>query len=139
MKKIISASILGLMLTTSAFAADNYSFEPVEISAPAGNTVSPAPATTTVGNPVKAPATNTPTNVDTLQSESFQNALMQLDSAQVDMRDKLLEYKNQFAEIDAQYVKYKTERANMKKTISQTEKKIKNIDRYKKSIRKEMI
>ena len=135
MKKIVALCMVSMMMSSLAMAED-FTFEPVEISAPK--------STTTSGNVVTAQEEDaqvikSSSSLGGAQTERFQNALLELDSVQVDMRDKLLEYKNQFAEIDAQYNKYKTERKNMKKLISDTEKKIKNIDKYKNNIRKDMI
>ena len=134
MKKIIIAGLISLMAVSYA-AADEYTFEPVELS------TTPASANSNV---VSAQDSDVQTikslsAVSEKNSERFQNALLELDSVQVDMRDKLLEYKNQYAEIDAQYNKYKTERASMKKVIKQTEKRINNIDKRKQQIRKDMM
>ena len=135
MKKFISATILSMMIGTCAMA-DEFKFEPVEISS------TPA-ATTSTGvvseqdkdlQAIKALSQLSDTN-----NERFQNALLELDSVQVDMRDKLLEYKTQYAELDAQYNKYKAERKAMKQVVKQTEKRINNIDKRKKAIRKDML
>ena len=132
MKKIISLSLISLMVAGVSMA-DEFTFEPVEIS---------TPTTTSTQNVVNVQDKD----VQTLKTisgiedvnEKFQNALLELDSVQVEMRDKLLEYKNEYTELNAQYNKYKTERKNMAKLIRQTEKKINNIDRNKKNIRKDM-
>ena len=50
--------------------------------------------------------------------------------------NKLLNYKNSYAEIDARYNTVKTERKAAKKQIKYAEKKIKNLDNAKKKIRK---
>ena len=134
MKKFLTASLLSLM-TISFAIADEYTFEPVEI------TTTPTSASSTV---VSAQDNDVQTikslsAVSEQNSERFQNALLELDSVQVDMRDKLLDYKSRYAELDAQYNKYKAERAEMKKVIKQTEKRINNIDKRKKQIRKDML
>lgn len=43
-------------------------------------------------------------------NENLQNAILQLDNAQVDVRNQLLDCKTKFAEIDAQYRTIKQER-----------------------------
>lgn len=135
MKKIISLGIMSLMFTGIAMA-DEFTFEPVEISS--------TPAASGSKNVVSAQERDVQTikalsDLSEANNERFQNALLELDSVQVDMRDKLLEYKTQYAEIDAQFQKYKAERTAMKKVIKQTEKRINNIDKRKKAIRKDMI
>ena len=135
MKKIISLGIMSLMFAGIAMA-DEFTFEPVEIS----NTPAASGSKTVVSaqerdvQNIKALS-----DLSEANNERFQNALLELDSVQVDMRDKLLEYKTQYAEIDAQFQKYKAERTAMKKVIKQTEKRINNIDKRKKAIRKDMI
>ena len=133
MKKAISVGLLSLMITTGAMA-DEFTFEPVEISTPAQKS---SQQIVNVQDKDAQFVKNLSAANDA-NNERFQNALLELDSVQVDMRDKLLEYKSQYAEIDAQYNKYKTERKNMKKMIRQAEKKINNIDKYKKNIRNDM-
>ncbi|MBQ7449885.1 hypothetical protein IJS77_00580 [bacterium] len=135
MKKLLLTGLLSIM-TTSFVMADEYTFEPVEIST--------TPTTTSSSTVVSEQENDIQTikglsAISEQNSERFQNALLELDSVQVDLRDKLLDYKNQYAELDAQYNKYKTERAAMKKIVKQTEKRINNIDKRKKQIRKDMI
>ena len=134
MKKILSITLLSIFVSSFAMA-DEFTFEPVEIS---------TTPTTTSSNVVSeqdkdVQAIKSLSEVSDINNERFQNALLELDSVQVDMRDKLLDYRNQYAEIDAQYNKYKAERAAMKKVIAQTEKRINNIDKRKKAIRKDML
>ena len=66
----------------------------------------------------------------------MQSAILQIDNAEVEVRNKLLNYKNSYAEIDARYNAAKVERKNAKKQIKQAEKKIKNLDKAKNKIRK---
>lgn len=133
MKKIITIGLISMLIGGAALA-EEFTFEPVEISAPANT------ATQNVVN-VQDKDANVLKNISEVSNannERFQNALLELDSVQIDLRDKLLEYKSQYEEIDAQYNKYKTERDNMRKIIREAEKKINNIERHKKSIRKDM-
>ena len=135
MKKIVSLGIMSLMFAGVAMA-DEFTFEPVEISKTptASGSQSVVSAQERDVQTIKALS-----DLSEANNERFQNALLELDSVQVDMRDKLLEYKTQYAEIDAQFQKYKAERTAMKKVIKQTEKRINNIDKRKKAIRKDMI
>ena len=135
MKKVLLTGLIAVM--TASFAmADEFTFEPVEIT-----TTPAATSTQTVVSEQESDvqAIKGLSVVSEQNSERFQNALLELDSVQVDLRDKLLEYKNQYAELDAQYNKYKEERAAMKKVVKETEKRINNIDKRKKQIRKDMM
>lgn len=101
-------------------------------------------------NAVKAPATTTSRTVSGVQAKStdlldpaqvtggtnMQNAILQIDNAQVEVRNNLLNYKAKYSEIDAKYNTTKAERAAMRKQIRQAEKKIKNLDKAKNTIRK---
>lgn len=101
-------------------------------------------------NAVKAPATTTSRTVSGVQAKStdlldpaqvtggtkMQTAITEIDRAQMEVRNNLLNYKAKYAEIDSKYQATKTERAAMRKQVRQAEKKIKNLDKAKKSIRK---
>lgn len=66
----------------------------------------------------------------------MQNAILQIDNAQVEVRNKLLNYKANYAEIDSRYKTTIAERKAAKKQIRLAEKKIKNLDNAKNKIRK---
>ena len=66
----------------------------------------------------------------------MQSAILQLDNAEVDVRNKLLNYRANYAEIDGKYQTTKEERKAAKKKIKQAEKQIKNMESAKKKIRK---
>ena len=70
---------------------------------------------------------------------NIQNAILQLDNAQVDIRNDLLNCKTKYADVDAQYKLVKTERKALKKQVSTIEKRIKEIDKAKEKIRKNML
>lgn len=70
---------------------------------------------------------------------NIQNAILQLDNAQVDIRNDLLNCKTKFADVDAQYKLVKTERKALKTQIKTVEKRIKEIDKAKEKIRKNML
>ena len=70
---------------------------------------------------------------------NIQNAILQLDNAQVDIRNDLLNCKTKYADVDAQYKLIKNERKALKKQVSAIEKRIKEIDNAKEKIRKNML
>lgn len=72
-------------------------------------------------------------------NSNIQNAIMQLDNAQVDIRNDLLNCKTKYADTDAQYQLIKNERKALKKQVNSIEKRIKEIDRAKEKIRKNMM
>ncbi|MCQ2744474.1 MAG: hypothetical protein MJ230_06750 [bacterium] len=90
------------------------------------------------------PSSSATTAVPTLSEEAIgngniQNAISQLESAQVDIRNDLLNYKTKFADVDAQYKLVKAERCTLKKQIRSVEKRIREIDKAKERIRKNML
>ncbi len=76
--------------------------------------------------------------INSTGSKNMQSAITELDNAQVEVRNELLNYKTKYSEIDAQYNKVKTERANLSKKIRSCEKKINQLDKAKEKIRKNM-
>ena len=76
---------------------------------------------------------------DAVGNGNIQNAILQLDNAQVDIRNDLLNCKTKYADVDAQYKLIKTERKALKKQVSMIEKRIKEIDTAKEKIRKNML
>ena len=67
--------------------------------------------------------------------KKMQNAILDLDNAQTELRNQLLNYKTNYAEIDGKYQTTKSERKAAKKKIKQTERQIKNMETAKKKIR----
>ena len=70
---------------------------------------------------------------------NMQSAIQQLDNAQIDIRNELVNYKTKFADIDAQYKLIKSERKVALDKVRATERRIKAIEREKERIRKSMI
>lgn len=89
------------------------------------------------------PAKNTPVATAPgeipIGNENIQNAILQLDNAQVGIRTDLLNYKAKYADVDAQYKLIKNERSMLYKQVRSIERRIKNIDRAKERIRKNML
>ena len=101
-------------------------------------------------NSIKAPVTTTSTTVSGVQAKGsdlldpaqvtggtkMQSAILQIDNAQIEVRNNLLNYRAKYSEIDARYNSVKAERKQAKKQIKQAEKKIKNLENAKNKIRK---
>ncbi len=73
------------------------------------------------------------------QTNNFNDALFNLDTAQVNIRNELLEYKAKYQEIDTQYKLIKEQRKVLGKQIKDIERKIKSIEKSKNNIRKTML
>lgn len=75
---------------------------------------------------------------NTAENANLQSAMMQLDSAQVEIRNQLIQYKSEYADLDNSYKLIKEQRSAKAKLVRETERKIKNIESTKERIRKNM-
>lgn len=85
------------------------------------------------------PAADTASGEIPVGNGNIQNAILELDNAQVGIRNDLLNYKAKYADVDAQYKLIKNERSMLEKQVKSIERRIKNIDRAKDRIRKNML
>ncbi len=135
MKKItktILAVSAALIFGHTSFA-DGNAFTPLDFSS--SNTTPAKSITPASGqNTVDLSAGEVPVG-----NENIQSAILELDNAQVGIRNDLLNYKAKYADVDAQYKLVKNERAMLAKQVRAIEKRIKSIDRAKEKIRKDMI
>lgn len=159
--------IYKLALTMAVFTAvsnlafaDGNAFTPLNFDDAAAPPITAAPkatapaaetATKASSNPVSnalskvlpgkkdAAAINTAPEKAPIGNDNIQNAILELDNAQVGIRNDLVNYKAKYADVDAQYKLIKNERDMLHKQIVSIEKRIKNIDRAKEKIRKNML
>ncbi len=128
MKSIKLAAVLTAFIAVSGAAfADGMMFEPVDVNY----------------TPIDKPAVSTSSPVaDSLiqgaSTEKFQNAILQLDSVQVELRNTYLSAKEKYQQVDAQFQQVKAERRATHKNVKALEKKIKQIENTKAKIRKTM-
>lgn len=136
--------------TNLAFAAGS-AFTPLNFDDSASYSApKTAPAKAASSNPIAnvfskgVPTKNTP-SIDTATGEipvgndNIQNAILELDNAQVGIKNDLLNYKAKYADVDAQYKLIKNERTMLHRQVVSIERRIKNIDRAKERIRKNML
>ena len=132
MKKLIGL-LVGVILVSGTMAVADTKFTPLNFDD--SNTVKPATTTIT-----KATVDNKGTVLlDPAQvtgGKKMQNAILDLDNAQTEVRNKLLNYRTEFSDIDRKYQMTKEERNAAKKKIKQAEKQIRNMENAKKKIRK---
>jgi len=153
MKKIYK-----LVLTVAVFAsvsnlafADGSAFTPLNFDDPSYSVPTTVPATPkATTNPIAnalskiMPAKDTGA-IDAVPGEvpignnNIQNAILELDNAQVGIRNDLLNYKAKYADIDAQFKLIKNERSMLHKQVVSIERRIRNIDRAKDKIRRNML
>lgn len=128
MKKILT--VLGLALAVNCAAyADGNAFTPLNFNDTAYKT----------NTSYSAPSTNVVSETEAVGNGNIQNAISQLENAQVDIRNDLLNCKTKYADVDAQYKLIKAERAALKKQTKAVERRIKEIDNAKEKIRKNML
>jgi len=127
MKKII-LSMASLVVLASVAYADGNAFTPLNFN------------DTSYGAPAASVAQPTSNVVEeAVGNGNIQNAISQLENAQVDIRNDLMNCKTKYADVDAQYKLIKAERASIHKQIRSIEKRIKDLDNAKERIRKNML
>jgi hypothetical protein len=120
MKNYLLALTLMLACATTVSAADQ--FVPLDFGKPATKNAVPAEfGISTVGN------------------SNMQNAILELDSAQIEVRDELLNCKTKYSDIEAKYAIIKAERKAVRRQIRTTENRIRRIDSVKENIRRNML
>ncbi|MGN0014524.1 MAG: hypothetical protein ACI37T_03805 [Candidatus Gastranaerophilaceae bacterium] len=136
--------VTSALLATAPAFADGLVFDPE--SYPQTVDIVAASSTNTSNTPVRninyntAPKSTTTGNmsVQTRENNNLQNALFELDSAQVDVRNQLLDAKAKYTNIDNQYKMIKEQRKIQKKAVRDGEKRVKQIEKTKEQIRKNM-
>lgn len=151
-KSIVTAIITAAALSTQfvmTASADSMPYEPVFESVPITESMTTAvkeqPVKSTISEVPKISAVQTTSTTNAVnktaapaENGNLQSALMQLDGAQVEIRNQLIQYKNEYSDIDNQYRLIKEQRKLKAKQIKETEKKIKSLDSTKEKIRKNM-
>lgn len=135
-KNLLILSIL-LGMTTGLAFADGMVFDPTEYQATTAKKGS-IQSNSSIETSTKASSTYAQDAVSG-QSSNFNNALFELDSAQVNIRNELLEYKAKYQEVDTQYKLIKEQRKVLDNQIKTIERRINEIERSKNQIRKTMI
>ena len=148
--KIVLSVALLAACSNLAFA-DGNAFTPLNFDDASYVAPKAAPAVAkTTSNPItnalsKVMPAKTPAAIETAPGEipigndNIQNAILQLDNAQVGIRNDLLNYKAKYADTDAQYKLIKNERTMLDRQVKSIERRIKNIDKAKERIRKNML
>ncbi len=126
------AVAMGMIAVSAGVVFAETTFTPLNFSD--STTVAPVSATSTSSS-ATAKGTDLLDPSQVTAGTKMQNSILQIDNAQVELRNKLLNYKNNFAEIDSRYNTTKAERKAAQKQIKYAEKKIKNLDNAKKKIR----
>src|SRR5574344_2007855 len=138
--------------STAVFAADGNAFTPLNfddnytpsaaaIKKPAATTASKAtnPVSKAFAKVKGEDVAEAAINPNAAGNSNIQNAILELDNAQVGIRNDLLNYKAKYSDVDAQYKLIKNERTMLGKQVKSIEKRIKEIDRAKDKIRKNML
>lgn len=151
-KKVVMTMAVLLTVSGAAFADGNaftplnfddtsYSTPVVPKAAPkAQNPVANALSKVMPGKDVKDPnMLNAASGEVPIGNDNIQNAILELDNAQVGIRNDLLNFKAKYADVDAQYKLIKNERSMLQKQVRSIERRIKNIDKAKEKIRRNML
>ena len=129
LNKLVVAMTVGMLSVSIPAFADGNAFTPLNFDDTSYNTSSTTSTNTkTVANntPVTTSTTNTTAvsaQADSVANGNIQNAILQLDNAQTDIKNDLLNYKTKFQEVDNHYKLIRTERNNLKKQIKAIERR----------------
>lgn len=147
--KLVLTLVVFTTVANLAFA-DGNAFTPLNFDETTYSAPKAAPTANTSSNPVSnaiskvLPAKNSGV-INTAPGEipvgnnNIQNAILELDNAQVGIRNDLLNYKSKYADVDAQYKLIRNERDMLNKQVKTIERRIKSIDRAKEKIRRNML
>ncbi|MFA7658990.1 MAG: hypothetical protein WCY19_06120 [Candidatus Gastranaerophilaceae bacterium] len=147
----IALSIALLAACSNLAFADGNAFTPLNFddasySAPKAAPAAAKPSSNPISNALSkvmpsksAPAANAAPGEVPIGNDNIQNAILELDNAQVGIRNDLLNYKAKYADVDAQYKLIKNERTMLNRQVNSIERRIKNIDRAKEKIRRNML
>ena len=131
--KFFAIVTLAILACSNAAFADGSAFTPLSFDNANYKSTKPAQQTAKV-------QTQAPAQVQEISgNNNMQSAILELDNAQVDVRNELLNLKAKYSDIDAQYNLIKNERKVLGKQIKNTEKRIKQIEGAKERIRKNII
>lgn len=141
-RKILSLALL-IAITTGTAMADGMVFDPTDFefsdSTPTKEVKKPdLGSNAKIESNIKEASSYSQNSVSG-QSSNFNNALFELDSAQVNIRNELLDYKAKYQEVDTQYQLIKEQRRVLGEQVKSVEKRIKEIEKSKNQIRKTMI
>lgn len=135
-KKFLILSII-LAMTSGIALADGMVFDPTEYQA---TTTKKGAVQSNASIEKKTQASSTYTqDAASDQNEYFDKALFELDSAQVNSRNSLLDYQAKYQEVDTQYKLIKEQRRVLGNQIKTLERQIKKIEQSKREIRETMI
>ena len=130
MRKITLYSTAILLACSTAAFADGNAFTPLDFD----------DASYGVQSSAQTVSSQAPQQVQDLPgNDKMQNAILDLDNAQVEVRNELLNYKAKYSDVDAQYQLIKAERKALDKQVRSIERRIKQIDKSKENIRKHMM
>ncbi len=133
--KILAISLIVMLSAGNVVFAESTQFTPLNFS---DSTYVSSNKSNSIASTSTTPVQPTQT-VDLTGNKKMQSAISELDNAQVEVRNELLNYRTQYAEVDAKYTAIKNERANLAKQVRATEKRIKQLDKAKEKIRKNMM
>ena len=101
------------------------------------NSAPPAEAPTVkVEQPVQVRGTTQMTEQESLTTQSLQNTISSLESAQTDLKTKLETAQVNYNTANQEYERVKKERAALKKIVNRTKSRIKTLERSKNNVKK---
>ena len=131
---LITGIVLSALFMAPAFCEDNI-FGDLTTTPPSSTAADPQP-TVKVEQPVSIRGTSQMSKQETLTTQSLQNTVSSLESAQADLKAKLETAQTNYNSVNQEYERIKQERAALNKIVKNTNARIKELERAKVKIQK---
>ncbi len=141
MKKLIILLAFGLLMIPSCYASQKPVFDTFDnVEDIQKVDITPLKDKAAYKNAeIKNAVNETSYQMGQIQNDNYKQAIQSLDAAQVEIREELIQYNQQYKEALGRYEASKAECRELKKHINEVEKKIKSIERTKANISKNII
>ncbi len=139
MKKISVLVLFGLLVFGQSVFANTVFDSYNEADVAEIQQIDISPDSSAKQSEIKSAVQSTSEQMGDIQNQNYRNAIQSLDAAQVEIREELIQYKQQYNEAKARYDVAKTECRELKKQINSIERKIKSIEKTKQNISKNII
>lgn len=141
MKKIITLLAFGLLMISPVFADDKPVFDTYnDVEEIQKVDITPVKDKAVYRNAeIKDAVNQTSYQMGQIQNDNYKQAIQSLDAAQVEIREELIQYNQQYKEAKGRYEASKAECKELKRHINEVERKIRSIERTKANISKNII
>ncbi len=140
MKKNIILLAFGLLMILPSYANEKPVFDYDNVEEIQKIDITPVKQKAAYQNSeIKEAVNKTSYQMGQIQNDNYKQAIQSLDAAQVEIREELIQYNQQYKEAKGRYDAARAECRALKQHINEVEKKIRNIEKTKSNISKSII